>query len=192
LSNLKPFRVERLVEPGAARLSSPGGADLHVGRADDVKLTPTPGNANHKTDESGRVRLTRQDLAVEDDDAPRIEPLDPHYVLERKPTITRRRSHSRDDRDSYSSRPLGRRADLNHTAVQHNNLPRLESSRGNCPFKHERGDPEGSREPVPSPGATDGTPGPVVSASVSRGQLANPNSRAITSCLTRFITTARQ
>jgi hypothetical protein len=85
LANLKPSRVERLVEPPAAGLSSPGGADTHVGRADDIKLTPTPGDANHKTDESGRVRLTRQDLAVEDDDAPGIEPLDPHDVLERSP-----------------------------------------------------------------------------------------------------------
>jgi hypothetical protein len=89
LANLKPFSVERLVEPQSAGLSSPGGADLHVGRADDVKLTPTPGNTKHKTDESGRVRLTRQDLAVQDDDAPRIEPLDSHYVLERKPIIPR-------------------------------------------------------------------------------------------------------
>ena len=89
LASLKPAGGERLVEQQAAELSSPGGADLHVGRADDVKLAPTPGNANQKTDGSGRVRLTAHDLAVEDDDAPRIEPLDPHCVLERKPIIPR-------------------------------------------------------------------------------------------------------
>ena len=87
LANLKPSCVDRLVEPQAAELSSPGGAQLHVGRADDNKLTPTPGNANQKTDGSRRVRLTGHDLAVEDDDASRIEPLDPHYVLGRKPIV---------------------------------------------------------------------------------------------------------
>jgi hypothetical protein len=89
VANLEPLCGERLVELQAAGLSSPGGAQLHVGRANDDKLTPTPGNANQKTDGSRRVRLTSHDLAVEDDDAPRIEPLDPHYVLERKPMIPR-------------------------------------------------------------------------------------------------------
>jgi hypothetical protein len=89
LANLKPSCGERLVEQQAAELSSPGGADLHVGRANDDKLAPTPGNANQETDGSGRARLTRHDLAVEDDDAPGIEPFDPRCVLERKPMIPR-------------------------------------------------------------------------------------------------------
>ena len=87
VANLEPFSGERLVEPQATELSSPGGAYLHVGRANDDKLAPTPGNANQKTDGFGRVRLSAHDLAVEDDDAPRIEPLDPDYLLERKPMI---------------------------------------------------------------------------------------------------------
>jgi hypothetical protein len=89
LASLEPSGGERLVEPQPAELSSAGGADLHVGRANDDKLAPTPGNVNQKTDESGRVRLTAHDLAVEDDDASRIEPLDSDCVLEGKPMIPR-------------------------------------------------------------------------------------------------------
>jgi hypothetical protein len=85
LARLKPSCGERLVEQQAAELSSPGNAYLHVGRADNDQLTPAPGNANQETDGRGRVRLTRHDLAVEDDDASRLEPLDPDYVLEPKP-----------------------------------------------------------------------------------------------------------
>jgi hypothetical protein len=92
LVSLKLTCGERLVEqqaaPGPAVLS-PAGAELHVGRADDDELTPTAGNANYKTDGSGHVGLTAHDLAVEDDDAPRIEALDRHDVVERKPMIPR-------------------------------------------------------------------------------------------------------
>jgi hypothetical protein len=58
LANLKPSCGERLVEPQAAELSAPGGGQLHVGRADDGKLTPTRANVKQETDGSGRVRLT--------------------------------------------------------------------------------------------------------------------------------------
>jgi hypothetical protein len=90
LADLKPSCVDRLVEPQAAGLSTPGGGQLHVGRADDDQLTPTRANVKQETDGSGRDRLTGHDLAVEDDDASRIEPLDPHYVLERKPIVPQR------------------------------------------------------------------------------------------------------
>ena len=85
LASLKPSGGERLVEQQATEISSPAGAQLHVGRADDDKLAPTPGNADQKTDGSGRVRLTAHDLAVEDDDAPRIEPLDPEMSSRASP-----------------------------------------------------------------------------------------------------------
>jgi hypothetical protein len=89
LASLDPSGGERLVEQQAAPGPPLACAELHVGRADDDKLAPTPGNADQKTDGSGRVRLTAHDLAVEDDDASPIEPLDPDYVLERKPMIPR-------------------------------------------------------------------------------------------------------
>jgi hypothetical protein len=89
VANLEPLSGEHLVEPQAAGLSSSGGAQFHVSRANDEKLTPTPGNTNQETDGSGLVRLAAHDLAVEDDDASRIEPLHPDYVLERKAVIPR-------------------------------------------------------------------------------------------------------
>jgi hypothetical protein len=227
LANLKPSCGDRPVEPEAAGPPSPGGGQLHVGRADDGQLTPSRANMKQQTDGSGRVTLRRHDLAVEGDDACRIELLDPHYVLERKPVvlereagagqrlaradrprgakallafaskddlprvraITRRRSQRRDDHDSYPPGPLGRQADLDDTAVQHNNLPRLESPSGNRLLKRERGrHREGSREPVW--GVTDGPRGLIANASFSRGQLANPNSRATTSCAVASVTVA--
>jgi hypothetical protein len=147
--------VEKQAAPGPA-IFSPGGGQLHVGRADGDELAPTRANVNQETDETGRVGLTGNDIAVEDDDPSQIESIDPHdFRLELKPivlereagplqglprpdpprrakalpafaskddlprirTITRRRSQSRDDRDSHSPGPVGRRAELNDTAV---------------------------------------------------------------------------
>jgi hypothetical protein len=93
LANLKPACGEQLVEQQAApgpAVSSPGGAQLHVGRADDDKLTPTRANVKQEADGSGPVRLTAHDLPFEGDDASRIEPIDPHDVLEREPIVPER------------------------------------------------------------------------------------------------------
>jgi hypothetical protein len=62
-----------------------GGARLYVPRAHHGQLAPTRANANQDTDGFRRVRPTDHDLAVQDDDASRVEPLDPQYVLGHKP-----------------------------------------------------------------------------------------------------------